>query len=68
MAKKEAAVGSERFYHANLAIMAEEAGNYLDAAGHWRKASAVSSEPAKIVLYEEAAKRCERKANEIVGD
>jgi hypothetical protein len=68
MAKKGVPVNSERLYYANLAIIAEQAGNYSDAVGHWRRASGASSERANIILYEEAAMRCERRAKESAGD
>jgi hypothetical protein len=64
MAKKRTAVDSGRLYYANLALMAEQAGNYEDAAKQWRIASGASLKPDSIILYEEAAKRCERRSKE----
>ncbi len=62
MAKKGTVVDSEALYYANLAVMAEKAGNYEDAAKQWRKASEGSLKRDAAGLYEEAAKRCERKS------
>ncbi len=68
MAGKGIAVDSMRLYYANLALMAEQAGNYEEAGKHWRRASCASSTPASIILYEEAAKRCERRSKEKFGE
>jgi len=57
MAKKGAAVDCGTLYYANLAVLAERAGNYEDAAKQWRRASAASLKPEAMALYEEAAKR-----------
>jgi hypothetical protein len=51
-------------YYANLAVVAEQAGNYEDAAKMWRRASVASPKLDSVVLYEEAAKRCERRSKE----
>ncbi len=67
MAKKGPAVDSGNLYYANLAVVAEQAGNYEDAAKQWRRASGASRKPDSIVLYEEAAKRCERRSKEEFG-
>ena len=67
MAKKGPAVDSGNLYYANLAVVAEQAGNYEDAAKQWRRASGASLKPDSIVLYEEAAKRCERRSKEELG-
>ncbi len=67
MAGKGTAVDSSTLYYANLAIAAERVGNYADAAEQWRKASGASLKPESIVLYEEAAKRCERRSKEGYG-
>ncbi len=64
MEKKGKAADSKVLNYANLAVLAEQAGNYEDAARQWQSASGASLEPRAIVLYEEAAKRCERKAKE----
>ncbi len=61
MAKKATAGDYAYLYYANLAVVAEQAGNYEDAAEQWRRASVASLKPDSIVLYEEAAKRCERR-------
>jgi len=61
MAKEETSADSRFLYYANLAVAAEQAGNYEDAAKQWRRASGASLRMDSIVLYEEAAKRCERK-------
>jgi hypothetical protein len=67
MAKKQTSADSAILYYANLAVVAEQAGNYEDAAKQWRRASGASPKPASMVLYEEAAKRCERKLKEEFG-
>ena len=64
MAKKGKAVDLARLYYANLAVVAEQAGDYKDAANQWRRASDVSQRQDNILLYEEAAKRCEQKSKE----
>ena len=64
MAKNGTAVDSARLYYANLALMAEQVGDYEDAAKQWRRAAGASLKPESIVLYEEAAKRCERRSKE----
>ena len=64
MAKRSTEVDSCTLHYANLAVLAERAGNYEDAANQWRAASGASLKPDSIVLYEEAAKRCERKSKE----
>lgn len=51
-----------RLHYANLAVVAEQAGDYEDAAKQWRRAADASLEKGTIVLYEEAAKRCERRS------
>ncbi len=63
MAKKEKMVDSATLHHANLAVLAEQAGNYEDAANQWRKASETSPKPDVSALYAEAAKRCDRRLN-----
>lgn len=67
MVKKGTAVDPANLYYANLAVAAEQAGNYEDAAKQWRRASGASLKPDSIALYEEAAKRCERKSKEEFG-
>jgi hypothetical protein len=67
MAQKGTPVDPRILYHANLAVMAELGGNYEDAAMQWRRASVASLRPDSIVLYEEAAKRCERRLAEEFG-
>jgi hypothetical protein len=62
MAKKGTAVDSSALYYANLAVLTEQVGNFQDAAKQWRRASAASLKPEAMVLYEEAAKRCERRS------
>lgn len=64
MAKKPKASKNEHLQYANLAVLAEQAGDYADAAKHWREASQASVKIDSIVLYEEAAKRCERRSKE----
>ncbi len=64
MAKKGSAVDSMRLHYANLAVLAEQAGNFEDAARQWRRASEASLKLDSTLLYEEAAKRCERKLQE----
>jgi hypothetical protein len=64
MAKKGTAANPVILHYASLAVLAEQAGNYEDAAKQWRTASGASLEPDTIVLYEEAAKRCERRSKE----
>jgi hypothetical protein len=61
MANRGTEGDSGHLYYANLAVAAEQAGNYEDAAQQWRRASGASLKPDSIVLYEEAAKRCERR-------
>jgi hypothetical protein len=65
MAKKQAAVDTRNLYYANLAVTAELAGDYEEAAKNWRSASMASSQADSMILYEEAAKRCERRSKEI---
>jgi hypothetical protein len=67
MAKTGTAFDSGTLYYANLAVLAEQAGDYEDAAKQWRMASTVSLKPETIVLYEEAAKRCERRSKDNLG-
>lgn len=67
MGKKGVAVDSRTLCYANQAVLAEQAGNYEDAAKQWRLASGSSQVPQATVLYEEAAKRCERKSKEKLG-
>ena len=67
MGGKGTAVDSGILHYANLAVMAERTGNYEEAAKHWRRASGASLKPDKIVFYEEAAKRCERRSKEETG-
>lgn len=67
MAKNEMSLDSGYLYYANLAVFAEQAGNYEDAAKQWRRASGASLKPDSIILYEEAAKRCERRSKEECG-
>jgi hypothetical protein len=62
MAKKGTAGDAAPLYYANLAVVAEQTGNYEDAAKQWRRASGASLKADSIVLYEEAAKRCERRS------
>ncbi len=61
MTTKETTSDPRHLYYANLAVVAEQAGNYEDAAQQWRRASGASLKPDSMVLYEEAAKRCERR-------
>ena len=67
MAKKRTAVDPGTLRYANRAVLAEQAGDYEDAAKQWRGASGASLKPDTIVLYEEAAKRCERTSKEKSG-
>ena len=67
MAKKSTEVDSCTLHYANLAVLAERAGNYEDAARQWRVASGASLNPESSALYEEAAKRCERRLKEKIG-
>jgi hypothetical protein len=67
MAKKGTVVDSDTLHYANLAVLAEQAGNYDDAAKQWRSASGASVKADLIALYEEAAKRCERRSREKLG-
>jgi hypothetical protein len=67
MEKKGTAGDSGHLYYANLAVLSEQAGNYKDAAKQWRSASGASLKADCVVLYEEAAKRCERRSNEEFG-
>ncbi len=67
MAKKGTEGDSVYLYYANLAVVAERAGNYKDAAKQWHSASGTSLKPDSILLYEEAAKRCERRSKEQCG-
>ena len=62
MATKGPVVDDCTLYYANLAVLAEQAGNYEDAAKQWRSASGASVNADTIGLYEEAAKRCERRS------
>ncbi len=67
MAEKGTPAGSEYLHYAGLALVAEKTGNYEEAAKQWRKASDASSKLDSAVLYEEAAKRCERRSKEQFG-
>lgn len=67
MAEKGTAVDPGILYYANLAVMAEQTGDYEYAAKQWRRASGASLKRDSIVLYEEAAKRCERRSKEETG-
>ena len=67
MTEKGTGGGSGILYYANLAVMAERTGNYEDAAKQWRRASGASPNPDTMVLYEEAAKRCERRSKQETG-
>lgn len=67
MAEKGILPGSEHLYYAGQALMAEQSGNYEEAAKQWRKASGASLKRDSAVLYEEAAKRCERTSKEKFG-
>jgi hypothetical protein len=64
MVQKGTVADPRVLYHANLAVMAELGGNYEDAVKQWRRASVASLRRDCIVLYEEAAKRCERRLAE----
>jgi hypothetical protein len=64
MAKKGTEIDSGTLYYANLAVLAEQAGNYESAAEQWCTASRASPNPDTSILYEEAAKRCERRSKE----
>jgi hypothetical protein len=64
MARKRTALDVERLYYANLAVTAEQAGNFEDAANQWRRAAGASVKSDVVLLYEEAAKRCERRSQE----
>jgi len=67
MAKNGTAGDFGQLYYANLAVVAEQAGNYEDAAKQWRRASGASLRADSVILYEEAAKRCERRSKEEFG-
>jgi hypothetical protein len=67
MAEKGTAVDSGILYYANLAVMAERTGDYEYAAKQWRRAPGASLKPDSIALYEEAAKRCERRSKKETG-
>ena len=67
MAKRKSAADPGTLHHASLAVLAEQAGNYEDAARQWRVASGASLNPGSSALYEEAAKRCERRLKEKFG-
>jgi hypothetical protein len=62
MARKRTSEDSRRLHFANLALTAEEEGNYEEAAEQWRKASGASLNRGNVILYEEAAKRCEQRS------
>ncbi len=62
MAKKGKIVDTKALAHANLAVIAEQAGNFEDAAKYWQEASDASLNPNTRILYGEAAKRCDRKS------
>ncbi|MEN6439640.1 MAG: hypothetical protein ABFD97_13785 [Syntrophobacter sp.] len=64
MPKSRTSVDSEALHFANLAVMAEQAGNYEEAAKHWAGASEASSGRDKMILYKEAAKRCLRRSKQ----
>lgn len=64
MAKKETTGDTGYLHYANLAVVAEQTGNFEDAAKQWHRASGASPKPDSAILYEEAAKRCERKSKE----
>lgn len=64
MAEKETVADFEPLHYANLAVLAEQAGDYEEAAKQWHKASGASLRRDSFLLYGEAAKRCERKASE----
>ncbi len=65
--KKKRVIDAGALHYANLAIFAESDGDYEDASKHWHSASQASSEPDSILLYEQAAVRCERRAKERMG-
>lgn len=67
MEKKGKVADSGALYYASLAILAEQAGNYGDAGDQWLKASETCSKPDAMLLYKEAAMRCERRAKEKMG-
>ena len=68
MAAKGPVLDDRTLYYANLAVLAEQAGNYEDAAKQWRSASGSSVKADTIALYEEAAKRCERRSREKLSE
>ncbi len=67
MTNKGSVLDTECFYFANLAVLAEQVGNFVDAAAQWRRASGAAPNPGSMLLYEEAAKRCERRLKERSG-
>jgi hypothetical protein len=67
MAKKGTEGDTVHLYYANLAVVAERTGNYEDAAKQWHNASGASLKADSILLYKEAAKRCERRSKEQCG-
>jgi hypothetical protein len=67
MAKETAVNDSGPLYYAGLAVSAEQAGNYEYAAKQWRRASGESTRADSIILYEEAAKRCDGRSREGFG-
>ncbi len=68
MAKRGKTVDGRALYYANLAIIAEKTENYEDAARQWRCASEATIQAEAVGLYEEAAKRCERRARVKLGE
>ena len=57
MAKKETADGLGYLYYANLAVVAELAGNYDDAAMQWRQASGASPKAGPASFYMKRLRR-----------
>lgn len=64
LAKKGTTVDSGHLYYIHLALLAEQAGNYEDAAKQWRRASSASLQRDRITLYED---RCEEVRKKIKG-
>lgn len=60
-------IDSGVLYHANLAILAKRVGDYEDADKQRHRASEASLRPDGMLLYEQAAVRCERRAEGRMG-
>ncbi|MDR3566536.1 MAG: hypothetical protein P4L43_00755 [Syntrophobacteraceae bacterium] len=65
--KKKMEIDSIALHHANLAVFAERDGDFEGAGKQWHRASEASFRPDAMLLYKEAAMRCERRAKENKG-